>query len=203
MIENDNAATDHLTLTVDIVVAHVSNNGVEAGELPKLITAVHGALTGLNSPKAPELAKQEPAVSIRSSIKPDHIVCLEDGKKLKMLKRYLRTNYDMSPQEYRRKWGLPSDYPMVAPTYAEKRRTLAHSLGLGRKAAARTQAADEPEINQAAEPAETPAIDKPRRGRPPKSGATAAEKLPVRRGAAKKPSGVDALAKVRGVTDKV
>ena len=122
-----------ITLTADIVAAHVSNNSVAVSDLPVLIANVHGALSGLGgTAPAPEV-KQEPAVSVRSSIKPDYIVCLEDGKKLKMLKRYLRTNYDMSPEEYRQRWDLPSDYPMVAPNYAEKRRELAKQIGLGRK----------------------------------------------------------------------
>ena len=100
--------------------------------MPQLIANVHQALAGLdtNEPEAPKL---EPAVSIRASVKPDYLVCLEDGKKLKMLKRYLRTNYDMSPEEYRERWNLPADYPMVAPNYAEKRRELAKKIGLGRQ----------------------------------------------------------------------
>ena len=127
-----------IALTADIVAAHVSNNSVAVADLPVLISNVHGALTGLGSPtEQPEL-RQEPAVSVRSSIKPDFIVCLEDGKKLKMLKRHLMTLYQMSPEQYRAKWNLPADYPMVAPNYAEQRRTLAKKFGLGttrRKAA--------------------------------------------------------------------
>jgi predicted transcriptional regulator len=96
-----------------------------------LIQNVYGALAGLHSEVAPPQPKQEPAVSIRSSIKPDFIVCLEDGKKLKMLKRHLMTHYQMTPDEYRAKWGLPADYPMVAPNYADQRRTLAKKIGLG------------------------------------------------------------------------
>ncbi|MDQ2763097.1 MAG: MucR family transcriptional regulator [Pseudomonadota bacterium] len=122
-----------ITLTADIVAAHVSNNSVAVSDLPILISNVHGALTGLgNSSTAPEV-KQEPAVSVRSSIKPDFIVCLEDGKKLKMLKRHLMTHYQMTPEQYRAKWNLPADYPMVAPNYAEQRRTLAKKIGLGTK----------------------------------------------------------------------
>jgi predicted transcriptional regulator len=120
-----------ITLTADIVAAHVSNNSVAVADLPVLISNVHGALTGLGNPtEAPEL-RQEPAVSVRSSIKPDFIVCLEDGKKLKMLKRHLMTHYQMTPEQYRAKWSLPADYPMVAPNYAEQRRTLAKKIGLG------------------------------------------------------------------------
>ena len=121
------------TLTSDIVAAHVSNNDVAVGALPGLITTVYAALANLGEAPAVEEAKPQPAVAVRSSVKPDYIVCLEDGKKLKMLKRYLRTNYNMSPEEYRARWGLPADYPMVAPNYAEKRRDLAKKIGLGRK----------------------------------------------------------------------
>ena len=124
-----------VSLTADIVSAHVSNNSVAVGDLPILIQNVHGALNGLNSdsaaPNQPATAKQEPAVSVRQSIKPDYLVCLEDGKKMKMLKRYINTRYGMSPDEYRRKWGLPADYPMVAPNYADQRRDLAKKIGLG------------------------------------------------------------------------
>lgn len=122
-----------ITLTSDIVAAHVSNNDVAVGDVPSLITNVYAALANLGETPVVEEAKPQPAVAVRNSIKPDYIVCLEDGKKLKMLKRYLRTNYDMSPEEYRARWGLPADYPMVAPNYAEKRRDLAKKIGLGRK----------------------------------------------------------------------
>ena len=123
-----------ITLTADIVSAHVSNNSVAVNDLPTLIQNVHGALSALGGSAAePEAQKQEPAVSVRSSIKPDYIVCLEDGKKLKMLKRHLMTHYQMTPDEYRQKWGLNADYPMVAPNYAEQRRTLAKKIGLGTK----------------------------------------------------------------------
>jgi predicted transcriptional regulator len=122
-----------ITLTSDIVAAHLSNNDVAVDEVASLITNVYGALANLGEAPEPEEVRPEPAVSIRASIKPDYIVCLEDGKKLKMLKRYLRTNFDMTPEEYRARWNLPSDYPMVAPNYAEKRRDLAKKIGLGRK----------------------------------------------------------------------
>ena len=121
-----------ITLTSDIVAAHVSNNSVTVEDLPSLITNVYGALSGLGNEDEEE-ARPEPAVSIRASIKPDYIVCLEDGKKLKMLKRHLMTHYGMTPEEYRQRWNLPADYPMVAPNYAEKRRELAKKIGLGRK----------------------------------------------------------------------
>ncbi|MBO9580199.1 MAG: MucR family transcriptional regulator [Sphingobium sp.] len=120
-----------ITLTSDIVAAHVSNNSVAVSDLPLLIQNVYGALSGLRNVATPPQPKPEPAVSIRSSIKPDHIVCLEDGKKLKMLKRHLMTHYRMTPDEYRAKWGLPADYPMVAPNYADQRRALAKKIGLG------------------------------------------------------------------------
>ncbi len=122
-----------VTLTADIVAAHVTNNSVALGDLPSLIQNVHAALSNLGNADTPPEAKLEPAVSIRSSVKPDYIVCLEDGKKLKMLKRHLMTHYQLTPAEYRAKWNLPSDYPMVAPSYAEKRRALAKKIGLGRK----------------------------------------------------------------------
>ena len=123
-----------ITLTADIVAAHVSNNSVSVSDLPVLIANVHNALSGLNSSVAvEEVAKLEPAVSIRSSIKPDFIVCLEDGKKMKMLRRHLMTAYGMTPDDYRAKWGLPSDYPMVAPNYAAQRAELARKIGLGTK----------------------------------------------------------------------
>lgn len=122
-----------ITLTADIVAAHVSNNSVAVSDLPVLIANVHSALAGLGGPVIEPEVKQEPAVSIRASIKPDFIVCLEDGKKLKMLKRHLMTHYQMTPEQYRAKWNLPADYPMVAPNYAEQRRTLAKKIGLGTK----------------------------------------------------------------------
>src|SRR5690606_41674500 len=130
-LENDMAET-LITLTSDIVAAHVSNNSVSVEDVSALIQNVYGALAGLGSAPAVE-EKPEPAVSVRSSVKSDHIVCLEDGKKMKMLKRHLMTDHGMTPAEYRARWGLPADYPMVAPDYAEKRRTLAKQIGLGRK----------------------------------------------------------------------
>jgi predicted transcriptional regulator len=122
-----------ITLTADIVSAHVSNNSVAVNDLPVLIANVHGALSGLGVQQEEVAPKLEPKVSVRSSIKPDYIVCLEDGKKLKMLKRHLSTHYNMTPDDYRQKWGLNADYPMVAPNYAEQRRTLAKKIGLGTK----------------------------------------------------------------------
>ena len=133
MLDNDGSDDTLLTLTADIVAAHVSNNTVAVNDLPNLIQNVHGALSNISGRTSGPEPKPEPKVSIRASIKPDYIVCLEDGKKQKMLKRHLMTNHGMTPDEYRQKWGLAADYPMVAPNYAEQRRTLAKSIGLGTK----------------------------------------------------------------------
>ena len=133
MAELENAEDTLLTLTADIVAAHVSNNSVAVNDLPNLIQNVHSALSGISGNTTQPEVKPEPKVSIRSSVKPDFIVCLEDGKKLKMLKRHLMTHYNMTPDQYRQKWGLSADYPMVAPNYAEQRRNLAKSIGLGTK----------------------------------------------------------------------
>ena len=126
-----------ITLTSDIVAAHVSNNSVGVDDIAALIGNVYGALAGLGAPTVEVEVMPEPAVSVRASVKPDHIVCLEDGKKLKMLKRHLMTHYNLTPDQYRARWNLPADYPMVAPNYAERRRELAKSIGLGRKPGAR------------------------------------------------------------------
>lgn len=128
-----------ITLTADIVAAHVSNNDVTAADLPALIRIVHDALTGIGAPAeaAAPVARQEPAVAVRQSIKPDYVVCLEDGKKLKMLKRHLMTHYQLTPDQYRRKWNLAADYPMVAPNYADQRRMLAKQIGLGTRSRVR------------------------------------------------------------------
>ncbi len=121
-----------LEMTADIVSAYVGNNTVAAETLPSLIANIHAALSGVsNGPVEVEPEPQEPAVPIRKSIAPDFLICLEDGRKFKSLKRHLRTKYDMSPEEYRAKWGLPKDYPMVAPNYAKARSELAKSMGLG------------------------------------------------------------------------
>lgn len=133
MADNQAAEDTLLTLTADIVAAHVSNNSVAVNDLPNLIQNVHSALTGISGSASAVEEKQEPKVSIRSSIKPDAIACLECGSRQKMLKRHLMTNHQMTPVDYRQKWGLQSDYPMVAPNYAEQRRTLAKSIGLGTK----------------------------------------------------------------------
>jgi predicted transcriptional regulator len=126
---------DVLRMAVDVVAAYVSNNQVPAGQIPEVIQSVFNsmnALEGRSAERASEL--QMPATSIRKSVTPDYIICLEDGKKLKMLKRHLRTTYDMTPEEYRAKWNLPPDYPMVSPNYAKQRSEFAKQIGLGRKA---------------------------------------------------------------------
>ena len=121
-----------IEMTADIVSAFVSNNSVPATELPMLIQSVHRALSGVSISAEPvETAPREPAVPLKKSVNPDFIVCLEDGRKFKSLKRHLRTKYNMSPEEYRSKWGLPKDYPMVAPNYAKARSDLAKQMGLG------------------------------------------------------------------------
>ncbi len=123
-----------LRMTSEIVSAYVGHNSLSAGEIPEVISKVHKSLEGLSSPAtAAAEVKQKPAVPIKKSVMPDHIVCLEDGKKLKMLKRYLRSNYEMTPEDYRAKWGLAADYPMVAPNYAAQRSAFAKKIGLGRK----------------------------------------------------------------------
>jgi predicted transcriptional regulator len=129
----DNSANiSVLGLTAQIVSAHVSNNSVTPDALPALIQDVYRTLAGVGKePLAPE--KPQPAVPVKRSVFPDHIVCLEDGKKLKMLKRHLKTAYNMSPEQYRDRWGLPPDYPMVAPNYARHRSSLAKKIGLGTK----------------------------------------------------------------------
>ena len=129
----DESDNNLLTLTADIVAAHVSNNAVAVGDLPNLINRVHDALAGLATPQAQPPLELKPAISIRSSVRPDYVVCLEDGKKMKMLKRHLATDHGMTPAEYRAKWDLPSGYPMVAPNYAAQRKDLAVKIGLGRK----------------------------------------------------------------------
>ncbi len=143
-MDNAHDNTELLSLTADIVSSHVSNNSVAVSDLPGLIGNVYTALSGLGSKMTPEKVQQEPAVSVRSSIKPDYIVCLEDGKKLKMLKRHLMTSYGLTPDAYRTKWGLPADYPMVAPNYAERRRSLAIRIGLGNKRPVAEEAAAKP-----------------------------------------------------------
>ena len=131
-------AVDLLGLTTEIVAAHVSNNQVSVEELPVLISQVYRSLSSMGNAPEPVAEKPQPAVSIKRSVHPDYIICLEDGKKLKMLKRHLKTAYNMSPEQYRERWGLPADYPMVAPNYARHRSSLAKKIGLGTKPRGRT-----------------------------------------------------------------
>ena len=128
------AASNYIELAADIVSAYVSNNTVVAADLPSLIGDVHGALTRASS-NIVQAPKEElkPAVAVKKSLTPDYIICLEDGKKFKSLKRHLRTQYNMTPEQYREKWGLPVDYPMVAPNYAKARSELAKEMGLGQQ----------------------------------------------------------------------
>ncbi len=121
-----------LRMTSDVVAAYVGNNELQTAELGNVIQTVHGSLSALNGHGEAVTEPQKPAISVRRSVTPDYIVCLEDGKKLKMLKRHLRTTYNMTPEEYRSKWGLPADYPMVAPNYAKQRSAFAKKIGLGR-----------------------------------------------------------------------
>ncbi len=128
-----------LDLTTEIVASYAGNNALAASELPNLIARVHAALSGVTAPAEPAPETLVPAVTIKKSVTPDYIICLEDGAKLKMLKRYIRTRYGLSPEEYRRKWGLPADYPMTAPNYSATRSKLARDIGLGQKAPKRKQ----------------------------------------------------------------
>lgn len=123
-----------LALTTEIVAAHVSNNTVALGDLPQLINQIYNSLAHIGEAPAAPAARPQPAVSVKKSIQPGYLVCLEDGKKLKMLKRHLKTAYDMSPEAYRERWGLAADYPMVAPEYARQRSRLAKEIGLGTRA---------------------------------------------------------------------
>ena len=129
--------SESLQLTADIIVAYVSNNPVSQTDLGKLIGDVHRAILGTSAPevevKVPEAIELKPAVSVKKSVSPDYLICLEDGKRFKSLKRHLRTHYNLSPEQYREKWSLPSDYPMVAPSYAKARSNLAKQIGLGQK----------------------------------------------------------------------
>jgi predicted transcriptional regulator len=130
MTENTNSS-DLLALTTEIVAAHVSNNTVAVSDLPQLINQVYQSLAGIGKVPVASAERPQPAVSVKRSVHPDYIVCLEDGKKLKMLKRHLKTAYNMTPDEYRERWSLPLDYPMVAPNYARQRSKLAKEIGLG------------------------------------------------------------------------
>jgi len=135
-----NPNAELLGLTAQIVSAHVSHNPVPASELPGLIQEVFRTLSGVGTAPAAEPERPQPAVPIKKSITPGYLICLEDGKKLKMLKRHLKTAYNLSPEQYRERWGLPADYPMVAPDYAKHRSSLAKKIGLGTTPRARDKA---------------------------------------------------------------
>jgi predicted transcriptional regulator len=133
-MEKTEQDSDLLALTTEIVAAHVSNNTVAVGDLPQLINQVYNCLANIGSGPVAPAERPQPAVPVRKSVTPDYIVCLEDGKKLKMLKRHLKTAYNMTPEAYRERWGLANDYPMVAPNYARQRSQLAKEIGLGTRA---------------------------------------------------------------------
>ena len=137
MTDSNAVTAEILRMTAQVVAAYVSNNPVPAQQLGEVIRSIHASLLGLETGAPASADGESPAVPIRKSVTPDYIVCLEDGKKLKMLKRHLRTAYNLTPEQYRAKWGLPADYPMVAPNYAAQRSAFAKKIGLGRKPGAR------------------------------------------------------------------
>src|ERR1700724_1053458 len=130
-MNNPDQSSDLLALTTEIVAAHVSNNTVSVGDLPQLINQVYNSLANIGTAPPAPAERPQPAVPVKKSVYPDYIICLEDGKKLKMLKRHLKTAYDMTPEDYRERWGLAPEYPMVAPNYAKQRSKLAKEIGLG------------------------------------------------------------------------
>jgi predicted transcriptional regulator len=134
VMNNSDQGNDLLALTTEIVAAHVSNNTVSVGDLPQLINQVYNSLANIGNVPAMPPERPQPAVPVKKSVHPDYIICLEDGKKLKMLKRHLKTAYNMTPEAYRERWGLSTDYPMVAPNYARQRSRLAKEIGLGTRA---------------------------------------------------------------------
>ena len=146
---SDQASQKTLGITAQIVAAHLGNNQVDASAIPSLIQSVYRTVSSVDAPEPEAVIALQPAVPVKKSVFPDFIVCLEDGKKLKMLKRHLQMSYGMTPNQYRKKWGLPHDYPMVAPNYATTRSALAKQIGLGRKASSETV---EPENAQPEEP---------------------------------------------------
>jgi len=146
---SEDTAQNTLEKTTEIVAAFVSKNQTSTADLPALIQAVHRALSGISAAAPEPEPRKEPAVPIRRSITPEHIVCLEDGKTFKSLKRHLRTKYDLSPEDYRVKWGLPKDYPMVAPNYAAARSALAKNMGLGKGGRQAVAAAPAPKAKRA------------------------------------------------------
>ena len=169
---SEEAADTLVALTADVVASHLANNEVAVADVPELIASVHAALSGLGKAPVEPAEKQSPAVSIRSSIKPDYLVCLEDGQKVTMLKRYIATRFNLTPKEYRAKWNLPVDYPMVAPNYSARRKELAVASGLGLKRKAKVPAADAPSVPKG-------------RGRAKKAEQPAAAAAPKKRGRAK------------------
>ena len=151
----ESAELDLTSLTADIVSAYVANNAIGSDKLPEIIGAVYGALSRASLQAVePEKVELKPAVAIKKSVMPEYIICLEDGQKFKSLKRHLRSEYNMSPEEYREKWGLPRDYPMVAPSYAAARSNLAKNMGFGRRGTA--VAGTQREAPAKVEPAEKP-----------------------------------------------
>ena len=151
MAETENQNAGLIELTADITSAYVGNNSVAAAELPALIRSIHSALSGVGQPVEAPPEVKTPAVSIKKSITDDYLICLEDGRKFKSLKRHLRTKYNLSPEEYRAKWGLPKDYPMVAPSYAASRSALAKSMGLGQGGRKAAKPAAKPRAKKAAQ----------------------------------------------------
>lgn len=133
-MSSETPSNELLTLTTQIVSAHVGHNAVDLSDLPTLIEQVYRTLSNVGSEPAPQMERPQPAVAIKKSVTPEYIICLEDGKQLKMLKRHLKTAYNMTPEEYRERWGLAADYPMVAPNYAKQRSKLAKQIGLGTRA---------------------------------------------------------------------
>jgi predicted transcriptional regulator len=157
-----------LNLTAQIVSAHVRHNTIQPDALPALIRSVHSTLVNIGATLPPPAEKPQPSVPVKRSVFPDYIICLEDGKRLKMLKRHLQTAYNMTPDQYRERWGLPHDYPMVAPKYAAHRSTLAKSIGLGRKSSPDATEIVPEDEDSMIEPAPEPPV---RRGRKPKAAA--------------------------------
>ena len=131
--DKDSSPADLLRMTAEVAAAYVSNNTLPATDLTEVIKTIYSSLQSLDRAEGAPTTSQKPMVPIKKSVTPEYIICLEDGKRLKMLKRHLRTAYRMTPEEYRAKWGLPADYPMVAPNYAQQRSVFAKRIGLGRK----------------------------------------------------------------------
>ncbi len=166
----DSSELDLTSMTAEIVSAYVTHNALSGDKLPDLISSVYSALSKACSQEAePAKVELKPAVAIKKSVTPEYIICLEDGKKFKSLKRHLRSQYDLSPEDYREKWGLPHDYPMVAPAYAAARSDLAKNMGLGRRSAAALIAVEAPAKTEPEKPAKG-------RGRQPRKGGNGVRK---------------------------